>query len=253
METIKRPLITVVMPNYNGHRFVEQAIDSVLSQTYQNLELLVVDDCSKDNSLQLIKRKAQSDNRIRVIALEKNAGVANARNVGIREAKGKYIALLDNDDLWTADKLGRQLAIAEKGADIVYCSYDFIDEQNNEIKKPFIVPKQTNFNKMLASSVISCSTSFIKTELMQAHPFNPEFYHEDYVLWMELLRVCPTAYGDEKVLMHYRQVTGSRSNKKGNAAKERWNTFRKALNLNMATSMWAFVRYAVNGVMKYYL
>lgn len=253
MDTIKRPLITVVMPNYNGHRFVEQAIDSVLSQTYQDFELLVVDDCSKDDSLQLIKQKAQSDSRIRVIALEKNAGVANARNVGIREAKGKYIALLDNDDLWTADKLERQLTIAEKGADIVYCSYDFIDEQNNEIKKPFIVPKQTNFNKMLASSVISCSTSFIKTELMQAHPFNPEFYHEDYVLWMELLRVCPTAYGDEKVLMHYRQVTGSRSNKKGNAAKERWNTYRKALNLNIATSMWAFVRYAVNGVIKYYL
>lgn len=163
-------LISIVMPNYNGHRFVEQAIDSVLSQTYQNFELLIVDDCSKDDSLQLIKRKAQSDSRIRVIALENNAGVANARNVGICEAKGKYIALLDNDDLWTADKLERQLAIAENGVDIVYCSYDFIDEQNTPIKKPFIVPQQTNFNKMLASSVISCSTSFIKTEPMQAHP-----------------------------------------------------------------------------------
>ena len=232
---------------------MEQAIDSVLSQTYQNFELLIVDDCSKDDSLQLIKRKTQSDSRIRVIALENNAGVANARNVGIREAKGKYIALLDNDDLWTADKLERQLAIAENGVDIVYCSYDFIDEQNNEIKKPFIVPKQTNFHKMLASSVISCSTSFIKTELMQAHPFNADFYHEDYVLWMELLRVCPTAYGDPKVLMHYRQVTGSRSNKKSNAAKERWNTYRKALKLNAVTSAWAFVRYAVKGVVKYYL
>lgn len=246
-------LISVVMPNYNGHRFVEQAIDSVLSQTYQNFELLVVDDCSKDDSLWLIKQNAQSDSRIRIIALEKNVGVANARNVGIQEAKGRYISLLDNDDLWTEDKLERQLAIAENGADIVYCSYDFIDEQNHEIKKPFIVPTQTDFNKMLASSVISCSTSFIKTELMQANPFNPEFYHEDYVLWMELLRVCPTAYGDEKVLMHYRQVTGSRSNKKGNAAKERWNTYRKALKLNIVASAWAFTRYAVNGVIKYYL
>lgn len=253
METTKQPLITVVMPNYNGHRFVEQAIDSVLNQTYQNFELLVVDDCSKDDSLQLIQRKAQSDKRIRVIALEHNAGVANVRNRGIKEAKGKYIALLDNDDLWTEDKLERQLAIAERGADIVYCSYDFIDEQNKTIKKSFIVPQQTNFNKMLASSVISCSTSFIKTELMQAHPFNPEFYHEDYVLWMELLQVCPTAYGDQKVLMHYRQVTGSRSNKKGNAAKERWNTYRKALNLNALTSAWAFMRYAMNGIVKYYL
>lgn len=253
METTKKLLITVVMPNYNGHRFVEQAIDSVLAQTYQNFELLVVDDCSKDDSLQLIRQKAQSDSRIRVIALEQNAGVANARNIGIKEAKGKYIALLDNDDLWTEDKLQRQLALAENGADIVYCSYDFIDEQNNSIKKPFIVPQQTNFNKMLASNVIGCSTSFIKTDLMQAHPFNPNFYHEDYVLWMELLRVCSTAYGDPKVLMHYRQVAGSRSNKKGNAAKERWNTYRKALKLNAAKSVWAFARYAVNGVIKYYL
>ena len=185
--------------------------------------------------------------------MEHNAGVANARNVGIKEAKGEYIALLDNDDRWTEDKLERQLALAQKGADIVYCSYDFIDEENKSIKKLFVMPQQTNFNKMLASSVISCSTSFIKTDLMQAHPFNPNFYHEDYVLWMELLRVCPTAYGDQKVLMHYRQVTGSRSNKKSNAAKERWNTYRKALKLNAVTSAWAFVRYAVKGVVKYYL
>lgn len=246
-------LISVVMPNYNGHRFVEQAIDSVLSQTYKNFELIVVDDCSKDDSLSLIKQKALRDSRVRVIALEHNAGVANARNVGIKKAEGEYIALLDNDDLWTEDKLERQLALAQKGADIVYCAYDFIDEENRSIKKPFVVPPQTNFNKMLASSVISCSTSFIKTELMKAHPFNPDFYHEDYVLWMELLRVCPTAYGDQKVLMHYRQIAGSRSNKKSNAAKERWNTYRKALKLNAVTSTWAFVRYAVNGVMKYYL
>ena len=90
-------------------------------------------------------------------------------------------------------------------------------------------------------------------ELMQAHPFKAEFYHEDYVLWMELLQICPTAHGDQKVLMHYRQVTGSRSSQKGNAAKERWNTYRKALKLNLAASVWAFVRYAVNGVVKYYL
>ncbi|MDO4385128.1 MAG: glycosyltransferase [Clostridia bacterium] len=253
MGNVKQPLITVVMPNYNGHRFVKQAIDSVLSQSYSNFELIVVDDHSKDDSLQLIRRKAQSDNRIRIIALEQNAGVANARNVGIMQAKGEYIALLDNDDMWVADKLKRQLALAQKGADIVYCSYDFIDEQNNAIKKPFIVPPQADYNKMLASNIIGCSTCFVKTELMQAHPFNPSFYHEDYVLWMELLQVCLVAYGDQQVLMHYRQVDGSRSNKKGNAAKERWNVYRKALKLNLFTSTWAFVRYAVNGVIKYYL
>lgn len=253
MDDVKQPLITVVMPNFNGHRFVEQAIDSVLNQTYTNFELIAVDDCSTDDSLQLIRKKAERDNRILVIAMEQNAGVANARNAGIKEAKGEYIALLDNDDLWVEDKLERQLALAEKGADIVYCSYDFIDEKNNLVKKPFVVPEQTDFNKMLVSSVISCSTCFIKTDLMQTHLFRSDFYHEDYVLWMELLRICPVAYGDQKVLMHYRQVTGSRSNKKGNAAKERWNIYRKALHLNVFLSAWVFARYVVNGVMKYYL
>ena len=99
---------SVVMPNYNGHRFVEQAIDSVLNQTYPNFELLVVDDCSKDGSLSLIQQKAQSDNRIKVVALEHNAGVANARNVGINEAKGEFIALL------TEDKLGALACTCEQ-------------------------------------------------------------------------------------------------------------------------------------------
>lgn len=250
---MEQPLITVVMPNYNGSRFVGQAIDSVLTQTYKQFELIVVDDCSTDESLRIIAEKAAADARIHIIALPQNVGVANARNVGIREAKGKYVALLDNDDLWFEDKLERQLRLAKQGADIVYCSYDFIDENGQQIKKPFVVPTQTNFKKMLALSVISCSTSFIKTELMQAHPFQAEYYHEDYVLWMELLRECPQAYGDQNVLAHYRQVAGSRSNKKGNAAKERWNTYRKALELNLFTSVFAFVRYAVNGVLKYYL
>lgn len=253
MNAIYNPLITVVMPNYNGQRFAEQAIDSVLSQTFADFELIVIDDCSKDDSLQIINQKAECDGRIRVIALEKNAGVANARNVGIREARGKYVALLDNDDLWEADKLARQLAIAENGADIVYCSYDFIDEHNNEIKKPFIVPQKTDFNKMLAINVIGCSTSFIKTKLMQSHPFAPEYYHEDYAAWMNLLKIGSVAHGDKKVLVHYRYVSGSRSYKKINAAKERWNVYRKALKLSIVRSAWAFFRYALNGLIKYYL
>lgn len=246
------PFVTIVMPNYNGKRFVIQAIESVLIQTYRNFELIVVDDCSTDDSLQDIKKIAKNDSRIRIIALKTNGGVANARNIGIKEAKGEYIALLDNDDLWVPDKLECQLRLAKQGADIVYCSYDFIDEEGAKIKKPFIVPDKTDFNKMLASSVISCSTCFIKTELMQQHPFDSKFYHEDYVLWMELLRVCKIAYGEKKVLMHYRQVKGSRSNKKGNAAKERWNTYRKALKLDIFTSIQAFIRYAMKGIIKYY-
>lgn len=247
----QQPLISVIVPNYNGCRFLSQAIDSVLAQTYPYFELIVVDDCSGDNSPEIVREKARRDSRVRLIALEENRGVANARNVGIRAAAGDYIALLDNDDFWTEDKLERQLRLARAGARIVYCSYDFVDENGREIKRPFFVPEQTDYRHMLSENVISSSTCFIEAELLRAHPFRSDFYHEDYVLWMELLRVCPLACGDRKVLMHYRQTSGSRSNNKIKSALERWKIYRHALGLPFLESICVFAKYAVNGEIKY--
>lgn len=247
------PLVSVVMPNYNGERFVSEAINTVLSQTYSNIELIVVDDCSTDNSPEIIENIARADSRVHFIRNTSNCGVSKTRNNGIQLAKGHYIAFLDNDDLWEKDKVERQLLLASKGYLIVYCSYDFIDEKGELIKKPFIVPPTTNFHKMLSSSVISCSSAFIDAELLKEHLFRTDFYHEDYLLWMELLKVVEEAAGDQKVLMHYRQVSGSRSSSKGQVAKERWKIYRKALKLNIFESSIAFLRYAINGVLKYYL
>lgn len=251
-ESIICPLVSVVMPNYNGKRFLAETVKSVQNQTYKNFELIVVDDCSTDDSIEIIREFAGQDDRIILIENSENHGVSYVRNLGIQKAVGEYIALLDNDDLWEPDKLERQIEIARSGAEVVYCSYDFIDENGITIKRPFIVPGKATFKSMLSSSVISCSTAFIKSDILKQHPFNDSFYHEDYVLWMELLKLPVIAKGDTKVLMHYRQVIGSRSNKKGNAAKERWNTYRKALKLNIISSAWAFLKYAVKGVVKYY-
>lgn len=247
------PQVSVIIPNYNGEKYVEQAIRSVLDQTYENFELIIVDDMSTDDSIGIINKYIKYDNRVSLIRLRKNCGVAMARNIGIKKAAGKYIALLDNDDFWEDDKLERQVNLAMKGADIVYCSYDFVDENNNKIKKPFIVPDRTDYNKMLTSSVISCSSCFIKSDLLKDHLFKTQYYHEDYLLWMELLKLNVVVLGDSKVLMHYRQVKGSRSNKKVNAAKERWNIYRKALGLNRYKSILSFIQYALKGVIKYYL
>lgn len=248
-----KSLISVVLPNYNGARFVEKAINSVTQQTYKTLEVIVVDDCSSDDSPTLIRELAKKDDRIRLIEKTKNEGVAIARNTGIQMAKGDYIALLDNDDTWEPDKLDRQLKLAKQGADIVFCSYDFIDENEKVIKRPFIVPTEATFRSMLTSCVISCSTAFIKSELLKEHPFKSDYYHEDYALWMELLNLPIVAKGDQKVLMHYRQITGSRSSKKRNAAKERWIIFRKDLKLDIFTSAISFLLYSVKGIIKYYL
>ncbi len=249
-NNMQEHLISVVIPNYNGERFVARTLESVLNQTYQNFEIIVVDDYSTDGSPEIIGRYCEKEPRIRLIRLPENKGVANARNTGILQAYGDYIALLDNDDLWVPDKLERQIRLSEK-ADIVYCSYDFIDEDDQPIKRPFIVTKQITFDSMLASSMISCSTAFIKADVLKANLFNDQFYHEDYVLWMQLLRIPVTAAGDEKVLMHYRQVSTSRNIRKGNAAANRWRAYRDALGLSLPVSVWAFIRYAAKGILKY--
>lgn len=252
-EHYDTPLVSIVMPNFNGQRYLRDSIESALKQTYKNIELIIVDDCSTDRSLSIIDEYINHDSRIHLIQNTKNCGVAITRNIGISCAKGDYIALLDNDDTWNFEKIERQLATIMNGADIAFCSYDFIDEHGKPIKKPFIVPKTATYRSMLTSSVISCSTAFINASVLKSHPFRTDVYHEDYLLWMELIEAGYKAVGDQTVLMHYRQVSGSRSNRKSVAAMERWKIFRNQLHLSIPRSLLYFLGYSINGILKYYL
>lgn len=246
-------LVSIVTPAYNCEKYLRQTVASVTAQRFSQWELIIVDDCSTDATLRLARQLAAGEPRIRVFHNETNRGVSETRNRGIREAKGELIALLDGDDLWEPDKLERQVRLMEAGFDLVYCSYDFRDEAGKPIAgmKPFLVPERTDYRKMLVSSVVSCSTAMVRAELLKAHPFRADTYHEDYALWMELFSLPIRAAGDKKVLMHYRQVRGSRSNAKGNAAKKRWEVYRKTLHMGLWESAWAFFRYALKGILKY--
>lgn len=247
------PLISVVMPLYNAEKFIEKAVKSVEKQSYRNFEIIIIDDCSSDNSLKIALELAEENENIKVLTNESNMGVSKTRNRGIKEAKGEYIALLDSDDVWNEDKLEKQVSLLlNNDAQIAYCSYGFINENDQQIKKPFIVPERTNFNKMLIKSVISCSTALIKADLLKENPFDPNYYHEDYVLWMQLLKNGAKAVGDSSVLAYYRQVTGSRSSNKKNAALHRWKIYREVLNLSLFKSIFAFMGYMFCAVIKYY-
>lgn len=247
-------LVSVVTPVYNCEPYLRQTVQTVLEQTFGQWEMIIVDDCSTDGTLALAHQLAAREQRICVLHNETNLGVSMTRNRGILQARGKYIALLDGDDLWAPDKLERQVRLMEQGWDLVYCSYDFYDEKGEPLgsRKPFLVPERTDYGRMLVSSVVSCSTAMVRAELLKAHPFRADTYHEDYVLWMELFALPIRAIGDTKVLMHYRQLPGSRSNAKGNAAKQRWNVYRRVLKLGLPQSILAFLGYAVCGVKKYY-
>lgn len=251
-ENRKSPLVSVVMPSYNAEKFIVEAITSVINQTYSHWELIVVDDCSTDGTQEIVKSYIEKDSRIRLIAKKKNSGVANTRNIGINEAKGQFIALLDSDDVWEKKKLEKQIQLQQKTkAEIIYCSYDFIDEHGCSTLRPFVVPGETTYEQMLVSSVISSSTAFIESKILKEHLFKSEYYHEDYVLWMELLEIPVKAVGNIEVLAHYRQVSGSRASDKKNAAKQRWIIYRKVLRLGRMKSFKVFAQYAFHGFIKY--
>ena len=248
-----QPLVSVIMPVYNAARFLKQAMESVLRQSYRNLELIMIDDGSTDDSLSMMRAYAAQDDRVRVIANEKNRGVSYVRNCGIRAARGEYIALLDSDDVWLENKLESQVRLQqETGADIVYCSLDFINEEDRVIKRPFIVPPTTDYSKMLVRCVFTCSTVMMKARLLKENPFPADYYHEDFLLWMKLMELDPVVAGDPAVMAHNRQVAASRSGNKAFAAVKRWEIYRKGLHMGVVSSAVSFIQYAFWGILKYY-
>ena len=250
--TTSRPLVSVIMPAYNAELYIEAAVKSVLNQTMSDFELLIMDDCSKDNTLALAERLAETDFRIKVFQNERNLGVAETRNKGMALAEGDYIALLDSDDLWHPDKLEKQLHLAMvSGAQIIYASYTMFSNDGIATYADFIVPEETNFNKILTKNVLGCSTVMFTKEIAKKYKFDESFYHEDYILWLRLLQDGYRAVGVVEPLVDYRIVETSRSANKKDSAKRRWVIYREYLKLPILKSVSCFIRYAIAGVLKY--
>lgn len=251
-NSTEHPLVSVVMPCYNSEQFIVETINSVTAQTYTNWELLVVDDCSSDRSVSLIEQLEAQDSRIHLLINAKNSGVSAARNRGMDICKGKYIALLDSDDLWKKEKLAKQVELAkETKADIVYCSYGMIDESNQKLWTDFIVPPKTDLYHMLDTSVISCSTALFSKEIADNYRFPQQYINEDYAFWMTLLKDGFQARGVQEVLAEYRVRKNSRAYNKLHVAKGRWEIYRKVLGLTFGKSIQAFWKYTINGIRKY--
>ncbi len=251
-KTDKQPLVFVIMPCFNSEQYIGRAIESVISQTYSNWQLLVIDDGSTDESVSVVRSFAEKDLRVHIIVNEKNFGTAKTRNRGFDLFRGDYAALLDSDDIWLPEKLEKQVRLAEKSrADIIYCSYRMIDENGNRLWDDFIVPTVTDFNYMLSSSVISCSTALLSGNIVERYRFPETLYHEDYAFWMMLLRDGAKACGVQEVLAEYRIRAGSRASDKWKVAQGRWHIYRKVLKLPLWKSGEVFIRYMCNGLHKY--
>lgn len=246
------PVVSVVMPAYNTEKYIREAVSSIENQTLRDWELLVVDDCSTDHTYEILQKLAQEDARIKIIRNQTNCGAAMSRNIAFSQCSGKYVALLDSDDLWEPEKLEKQVICAEKtGADIIYCSYSIIDECGRKKSPDFIVPEHTDFNSMLKKSTISCSTALLKSKLVAQFQFPTHMYHEDLAYWLELLKNGANAAGVIEVLASYRITPGSRAFNKVQSAVNRWRIYTEYLGLPAVRSTCLLAQYIFLGLIKY--
>ena len=264
-EKNQNPIVSIIMPAWNAEKTIQDAIRSVIKQTESNWELIVIDDYSEDETYKRIRWFAARDNRIRIYRNPVNLGVSKTRNRGVKVAKGKWIAFLDSDDIWRADKLEKQLCLIEqkRDVDLVFTGSVFMrgweQSENNRSREKtnFIlsyyqkVPRTITYKELLKQNLISCSSVVVKKELLMKYPMKQDIMHEDYATWLEILRAGGKAYGINEPLLIYRISGKSRSGDKRRAAQMTWRVYR-FLGLHLWEACYYFGWYVYRSIRKYW-
>ena len=244
-------LVSVIMAAYNAEKTIEQSINSVLNQTYPDVELLVVDDYSQDRTVKLVENIMARDNRVRLIYNKENSGVSYTRKHGLEEAKGTWIAILDSDDIWAPEKLEKQIILQKKmNADLLFTGSAFMDSDGQPIDWYLHAPSEVTYRHLLKQNVLSNSSSLVRKELYEKHYAVGDGMHEDFAVWLGILKEGKRAYGVDEPLLTYRIAKSSKSGNKIKAAKMNWNTYRY-IGLNPLSAFYYECWYVVKGLMKY--
>lgn len=250
---MKEELVSIIMPVYNCEKYVTKAIKSVQEQTYTNWELIIVNDCSTDNSICKIEEQIKSiKNKVTLINLAENKGVANARNIAIDKACGRYIAYLDADDLWEKEKLYKQINFMKiNNIAFSYTSYSRTKEDGS-LLKTVEVPGKTNYKDLLRSTIMLTSTIIIDTKTISKEKLKmPNLkISEDAQTWLDILKSGVVAYGLNKNLAQYRQRKNSTSSNKIKSVKGMWKVYRKYQKMSISKSLYYTMFHIINAIKK---
>lgn len=245
-------LVSVVMPVHNAGKFLEEAIRSVMAQTYGNWELLVVNDNSTDNSMEIAKMLAKEDCRVKVFDNPTPTGYpATPRNQAVDLAQGRYIAFLDSDDVWLPEKLEHQLPFFNESEKIgvVFSNYEKVDEETNREDRVVKARKKTTYRKLLLGNVIGNVTAMYDVERVGKVYFSM-VRHEDYAMWLSILKRGFIARNTGKVMALYRVSENSVSSRKRALLAWQWRIYRDVEHLGWLASVFYYVNYAIRGFYK---
>lgn len=247
----KNKLVSIITPVYNAEKFLDDTINTALNQTYEDWELILINDCSTDNSKKIYE-KYKDDKRIKWIDLRKNSGAAIARNRGIEQSKGRYICFLDSDDLWDKKKLDNQIKfMQDKNCEFSFTSYQFADENCLPNGKKVIVPEKINYKQALGNTTIFTSTvMFDLSKLKKEDIYMPNIPSEDTATWWNVLKKVNYAYGLKEILSYYRRSSNTLSSNKFVAIKRIWFLYRKQERISIFKSSIYFIKYAFRAVLR---
>ena len=245
---LTKGLVSIITPTFNCGCFIAETIDSVLHQTYQNFEMIIVDDCSTDDTKQIVDGYSENDSRIKYYCLEKNSGAAVARTKAMALAQGEYIAFLDSDDLWTADKLEKQLNFMREN-DYAFTSTDYeqIDEDSVPLNRVIKTVEKINYNRLLLDCPVGNSTVMYNVQKMGKFEVPNIRKRNDDALWLQMLKKEKYIHGMSEVLMKYRIRKNSISGNKFKVIKYHWILYRDIEHLSVIRSLfhiayWCFIK-----------
>ena len=245
-------LVSIITPSYNSAKFIAETIQSVQNQTYQNWEMIIVDDGSSDETESVVLSIIKNDNRIQFHKLSQNSGPAVARNTGIEKASGAYMTFIDADDIWFSTFIENNIkTIQETGIPFVFSSYRRANEQLEFVYSDFIVPHKVSYTDILKSNSISCLTAFLDIKKLGKKHMPLIRKHQDMGLWLNYLKVIPFAHGIQETQAIYRIRENSLSRKKSDLIKYQWQFYREVEKLNVFESSYYMLHWMYRGFMKY--
>lgn len=247
-----RPIVSIITPTYNSERFIEQTINSILNQTFTNWELLIVDDCSTDNTWEIISQAAKEDSRIKPLRLDKNSGSGVARNLAIQKAGGKYLAFIDSDDLWLPQKLDRHIDFMLKGNHVFsHTPFGYVSEDGRQLKKIHKVrSKPVDYKYLLKRTDIGCLTAIYDQEQIGKFYMPDLRRKQDYCLWLSILKSGFVSTPYNEVLSYYRKRRNSATSKKLLLIPEHFRLLLYHEKLSFLQSLKFTLYWMVGGVIK---